>query len=107
MDYIRKYYSQAESRYKHSLKGRASGRLTPFCESPTDVRAAKDEKWHRTIMKQTTTILLWGIVEFLLITGIISGLSYVIEGEVNWMIALGTAIGFSGFSIISSLVRRR
>lgn len=42
-------------------------------------------------MEKVWTVLLLGIVVFLLI----SGLSYIIEGKVNWVIAIGTAIGFS------------
>ncbi len=42
-------------------------------------------------MKEIQNVLLLGIVVFLLI----SGLSYLIEGQVNWIVAIGTTIGFS------------
>lgn len=51
-------------------------------------------------MKQTPTILMQGIVVFL----VIGGLSYVVEGRFDWILAVGTA---AGFLIISFLVRRR
>ena len=43
------------------------------------------------IMEDVWIVLLPGIVVFLLIIG----LSYIIEGKVNWIVAIGTTIGFS------------
>ena len=42
-------------------------------------------------MKDVWTVLLLGIVVFL----VSIGLSYAIDGKVNWIIAIGTTIGFS------------
>ncbi len=42
-------------------------------------------------MKDVWTVLLLGIVVFL----VSIGLSYTIDGKVNWIIAIGTTIGFS------------
>lgn len=51
-------------------------------------------------MKQTPTILLQGIIIFL----VIGGLSYIIEGQMDWVLSVGAA---AGFSIVSFLVRNR
>lgn len=51
-------------------------------------------------MKQTTTLLLQGIIVFL----VIGGLSYIVEGRMDWIFAVGTT---AGFLIVSFLVRRR
>ncbi len=42
-------------------------------------------------MEKNQTVLLLGIVVFLLI----SVLSYLVEGKVNWIVAIGTTVGFS------------
>lgn len=42
-------------------------------------------------MKEIQNVLLLGIVVFLAS----SGISYLIEGKVNWIVAIGTTIGFS------------
>ncbi len=42
-------------------------------------------------MKEIQNVLLLGIVVFL----VSSGISYLIEGKVNWIVAIGTTIGFS------------
>ncbi|MEN6516914.1 MAG: hypothetical protein ABFC38_01825 [Methanospirillum sp.] len=44
-----------------------------------------------SIMGKFQDVLLLGIVVFLLI----GGLSYLVEGKVNWIVAIGTTVGFS------------
>ena len=51
-------------------------------------------------MEKIQNALLQGIVVFFLI----SGLSYLVEGEVSWTVAIGTAIGYS---IVVFILKRR